>query len=54
MTPKQRSQYLRTCGYKETADCMDKMIAVLEELTRYDKYEPIPAFIIDDAKDALK
>jgi len=57
MTPKQRSQYLRTCGYKETADCMDKMINALEEIairktlcTDGGELD----WLIDDAKDALK
>ena len=54
MTPKQRSQYLRTRGYKETAACMDKMIAVLEDLSNIRDGDYIPSWFIDDAKDALK
>lgn len=57
MTPKQRSIYLRTCGYNETADCIDKMIAVLEELacrnTLCNDSTDLD-WLIDDAKDALK
>lgn len=57
MTPKRRSIYLRTCGYNETADCIDKMIAVLEELacrnTLCNDSTDLD-WLIDDVKDALK
>jgi hypothetical protein len=57
MTPKQRSAYYRTCGYKETADCMDKMIAALEEIaSRHTLYTDGGEldWLIDEAKEALK
>lgn len=57
MTPKQRSKYYRICGYTETADCMDKMIAALEEVAGRHTLCTDGGeldWLIDEAKEALK